>query len=85
MSTIVAPTCEQLSNEELPLADRKVDDSWRHGVRVTAVYRRDKDGTFWQASYRLSADGETNELAEGLAKIVQVFPRQVNVTIYESK
>lgn len=50
MATVVAPTCEQLSNEELPLADRKVDDSWRHGVRVTAVYRRDEDGTFWQAT-----------------------------------
>jgi hypothetical protein len=85
MTTVVAPTCEQLSNEELPLADRKVDDSWRHGVRVTAVYRRDEDGTFWQASYRLSTDGETNELSEGLAKIVQVFPREINVTIYESR
>jgi len=28
--TTTAPTCEQLFNEELPLADRKTDDSWRH-------------------------------------------------------
>jgi hypothetical protein len=83
--TTTAPTCEQLFNEELPLADRKTDDSWRHGVHVTEVYRRDEDGTFWQAKYRLSTDGETNELREGDAKIVQVFPREINVTIYESK
>jgi hypothetical protein len=85
MTTATAPTCKQLFNEELPLADRKTDDSWRHGVRVTEVYRRDEDGTFWQAKYRLSTDGETNELRDGDAQIVQVFPREINVTVYESK
>lgn len=85
METIIPPTCRQLCNEELELVDHKSDDSWRHGSYVTAIYRRDEDGTFWRTMYRLSSDGETNELREGLAKIVQVFPRDVTVTIYESK
>lgn len=85
IETIIPPTCEQPYNEELKLIDRKTDDSWRHGSYVTAIYRRDEDGTFWRTMYRLSSDGETNELREGLAKIKQVFPKEVTVTIYEPK
>ena len=85
METVTPPTCTQLCNEELELVDRESNDSWRHGVYVTAIYRRDEDGTFWRTVYRLSSDGETNELREGLAKIKQVFPKEVTVTIYEPK
>ena len=85
METIIPPTCKQLCNEELKLIKRESDDSWRHGSYVTAIYRRDEDGTFWRTVYRLSSDGETNELREGLAKITQVFPKEVTVTIYEPK
>ena len=81
----IPPTCRQLLDEELELIDRKSDDSWRHGSYVTAIYRRDEDETFWRASYQRSADGETNGLREGLAKIEQVFPKEVTVTVYEPK
>ena len=85
MTTPIAPTCKQLCNEDLELIEHKVDDGWRHGFYVTRIYQRDEDGTFWRASYRMSTDGETNELREGLARIAQVFPREKTVTIYETK
>ncbi len=61
---------------------RQADDSWRHGSYVTEVFRRESDSTFWKATYRLSTDGETNELREGLARIDQVEPYTVQVTKY---
>lgn len=85
METIIPPTCKQLCNEELELVDRESDDSYRHGSYVTAIYRRDEDGTFWRASYRRSTSGDINELKEGFAIIKQVFPKEVTVTIYEPK
>lgn len=84
MDEIVAPTCEQLSDDELPSVFRESDDSWRHGVRVTQVFHRESDKTYWRAHYRLSTDGETNELAEGRADITRVYPHQVTTTVYKS-
>ena len=78
---MIAPTCEQLMSEELD----KVLESfkpWRHGTRVKEVFHRESDGTYWQAEYLCSGDGETNELREGDARITQVEPRQVMVTKY---
>jgi CO/xanthine dehydrogenase Mo-binding subunit len=80
------PTCEQLFDSDpaiFELVSRKTDDSWRHGCYVTAVYRRLADETFWSASYRLSSDGETNELREGHAAIAQVTPRSVTQIVYD--
>lgn len=79
-----APTCEQLSDEELECVATHSDTSWRHGTRETHVFKRETDGTFWEAKFRLSTDGETNELREGLAKIRQVFPKEKTVTVYEA-
>lgn len=79
------PTCEQLLNEEgLESVWREVDDSWRHGSYVAEVFKRHSDDTFWMASYRLSTDGETNELREGLADISQVVPQEKTVITYVS-
>jgi len=50
------------------------DNSWRHGCYVADVFVRESDSTYWQADYRLSSDGETNELREGTADIMQVKP-----------
>lgn len=83
MSEIVKPTCDELCEEVgFEKVDRETDDSWRHGVRVTEVYKRESDGTFWQVKYRLSTDGECNELREGIAKIAQVIPTEVVITKY---
>ncbi len=75
------PTCEQLFDREgYYQVERKVDDGWRHGVYVTEVYLREWDRSYWMATYRLSTDGETNELREGLADIQQVSPREITTT-----
>lgn len=61
---------------------RESDASWRHGTRETQVFHRKADDTYWQAQFRLSTDGDTNELAEGLATITRVYPHQVTVVAY---
>ena len=76
------PTCEQLIDDELDSVSRESDDSWRHGSYITQVFYRKADGTYWQAEYRLSSDGETNELREGYAEITQVKPVEKSVTTY---
>ena len=81
----VAPSCAALAEETYPSVYRFADDTWRHGSRVTQVFHRAEDDTYWQANYRLSTDGETNELAEGLATITRVFPHQVMVTQYKTE
>ena len=58
------------------------DDSWRHGSYVDEVFHRASDDTYWMASYRLSTDGETNELHEGDAEIRQVVPQEKTVVTY---
>lgn len=60
-----------------------VQDNWRHGVTVTEVYLVGDD--YYQARYRLSVDGETNGLRDGNVRILKVFPKQINVTIFEAK
>lgn len=78
-----APTCEQLNDEDgFDRVSRISDASWRHGTRETQVFRRVADGTYWETTFRLSADGETNELAEGLARIRQVHPQEKMVTVF---
>lgn len=87
MTNTNPPTLEELYEDELgdPVF-RAVEDSWRHGVRVTEVYKRESDNTFWQVHYRRSTDGEYNGLSpnDGDApEVKQVFPKQVLVTVYE--
>ncbi len=75
------PTCEQLFERDgYSQVWREVEDGWRHGVYVTEVFLRKEDVSYWMASYRLSTDGETNELKEGLADIQQVSPRETTTT-----
>lgn len=78
------PTHEQLWNEELEEIQSEPTDTWRHGSVMETIYHREEDNTHWRAVYRVSADGETNELREGYADITQVEPRQVTVTQYVS-
>lgn len=85
MNEIIAPSCEALAEEEYPSVYRFADDTWRHGSRVTQVFHRAEDDTYWQAEYRLSTDGETNELTEGLATITRVYPYQITVTKYKKE
>lgn len=85
------PNCTDLmdaldcSDADYEFLDGKSDPSWRHGTYETAIFKRKADGTFWQASYRSSTDGETNELRDGSATIVRVYPKEVTTTIYEEQ
>lgn len=73
---IIAPTCEELIKLR-PI--RRDSEPWRHGTYETYVYKRD-DGTYWQATFERSTDGEVNGLRSGDADIVRVYPHEV-VTI----
>ena len=77
------PTCDEIFNNELREPVLRADDAtWRHGCYRTEVYYRYTDGTHWRATYRVSTDGETNELREGLARMVRVYPHEVMTTVY---
>jgi hypothetical protein len=80
---MITPTCEELLEEDgLDMVHRESDASWRHGTYEYRVYHRVADDTYWSAAFRLSTDGETNELREGTAEINQVVPQQEMVTTY---
>ena len=77
------PTCDDLLNGDgFTLMQRQDDASWRHGSYVTEVFLRDSDNTCWKVCYRLSTDGETNELREGHADIRQCWPKDVVTTVF---
>ena len=76
------PTCEELS--DMKSVHRVADDSWRHGSYIKEVFYREEDNTYWRACYRLSTDGETNELYDGTASIIQVEPIERVVVDYQA-
>lgn len=76
-------------NEDFTLAKEDLDHSWRHGNYVTQVWRRVEDRTFWQVTFRVSGDGETNEMRdlekyEVAKEALQVVPKQVLTTVYKA-
>lgn len=83
MTVLAPPTCEDLWEEDgYERVHREVDDSWRHGCYVAQVFHREADDTHWCASYRVSTDGETNDLRDGLADIIQVRPEEKTIIVY---
>ncbi len=78
-------TCEDVFDGDLDPVWRHADDSWRHGSYVSEVYKRVEDDTYWMFNYRLSTDGETNELREGFAEVCQVWPEEVVTVRYTSE
>ncbi len=81
-TTAIAPTCDEICNELLTEISSEAQTGWRHGVDKYNVYHRESDNTYWGVSFRLSTDGETNELREGTAQISRVYPRTVIKTDY---
>ncbi len=80
------PTNEQMLEEDgVRCVSRETDDSWRHGCRVTQVFHREADDTYWQAKYRLSTDGETHGLRDDdePTYVMQVKPVNVATVHYE--
>lgn len=78
------PTCQDIANEEgFKCVDEKLD-TWRHGTHRVEVHLRESDQTYWSVGYRVSSDGETNELRDGYATIFQVEPYDVTVKHYRA-
>ena len=84
MENAVKPTCEELWEgygfEEI---ETNVMGTWRHGVMREDIFLRESDQTYWLADYRVSTDGETNELREGGADIYKVIPATKTVKFFE--
>jgi len=72
-------------HEGLFLEYESFDDSWRHGVTVTQVFRDSEEGKYWQVVYNKSTDGETNGLRDGDYFINEVEPYDEVVTRYRRK
>jgi len=77
------PTCKELFEEEFKKVYHESFSCRWYGKCESVVYYREEDDTYWRARYRLSKDGEINELREGCASITQVMPKEVVTTIYE--
>ena len=76
-------TCEEIyDGDGFECVDQEADNSWRHGCYMSEVYKRESDNTYWLACYRLSTDGEVNELGDGDAAITRVYPREVTTVVY---
>ncbi len=76
------PTCEDLFNEKLESVKTIDDGGWRHGITRTETFYRKDDDTYWETEYRISTDGETHELREGLAEVYKVKPVEVKEIQY---
>lgn len=82
------PTCKQIiDNDGLVLVKKGEQDgpSWRHGSRREDVFHRLEDDTYWIVTYRRSTDGETNDLRDGLAKIVEAEMFKITINDYRVK
>lgn len=72
---------ELWENDELESVWRELDDSWRHGNNVTEVFK-DKEGRFWQVSYRVSGDGEYHGIRDNeMHALNEVEPFQVQTLV----
>ena len=77
------PTCKQIFNEDGFKSVKLTENSgWRHGVKREEIFYRESDDTYWSVVYRVSTDGETHELREGIATIFQVKPVKVEKIDY---
>lgn len=79
---MIAPTNIQLFDEDGVQPVHSSNTHWRHGTYESVVFFREADATHWCAKFRLSLDGETNELRDGGATITQVKPVEKTVTVY---
>ncbi len=82
---IAPPTASQITEEDegLEVLKQEPIDTWRWGTVQEIIVKRLSDQTFWAATYRVSSDGETNELREGNARIVQVWPKERIAIVWE--
>lgn len=68
--------------DELEEVHETMDDSWRHGVNKSTVFK-DDDGRFWEANYQVSGDGEYHGIRQNQFDFYEVFPVTKTITITE--
>ena len=76
------PTCEQLFDDDGYLEVDETLSPWCFGTYRTTVFRREADGTYWKAKYRVSSNEETHGLRDGDATISQCWPHEKTVIVY---
>jgi hypothetical protein len=81
-----APTCQDIYDEVDGYEEISTEciGKWRWGTVERVILKRTDDSTFWSATYRVSTDGETNELREGEANITQVEPYEKTIIEYRA-
>ena len=75
---MVPPTYDELW-EECDEIEETTIGHWRHGRIMKTVWQRPSDETYWLAKYRVSTDGESNDLRDGLREPIQVMPEMVTI------
>lgn len=81
---MVPPTAKEVwdgynDGDEYESVLNEIVSEWRHGIEVREVFRRESDGTFWEAHYRKQPDGFYHGLKEGDAGIAQVWPKTITI------
>lgn len=70
--------------EELEEVLEELDDSWRHGNYVYAVYRDPETEMFWAINYQVDGTGDYHTLRDGDADApTRVYPHEKVVTTVE--
>ncbi len=70
-------------DDDLTPVFREVDDDWRHGSTINAVYQIGDE--FWSIYYRCTPDGDVNYWRDGYAEDPeQVWPKEVTTIVYTS-
>ncbi len=72
-------------NDEMESVDVYMNDSWRHGVNITEIfkYTNGEEITYWECIYRKSGDGEWHGIREMEFNLRQVTP--ITQTIVTTK
>ncbi|WP_421868805.1 hypothetical protein [Pararhizobium sp.] len=74
-------------NDDLEEVHEELDDSWRHGNYVYAVFLHAETGKYWSVNYQVSGDGEYNTLREAECDDpAEVFPHKkiVETIVYRA-
>lgn len=71
---------ELWENDELERVHEELDSSYRHGNYVNTIFKA-TDGTFWEASYTVSGNGEEHGIRDNNFSLGQVRPVTETVII----
>lgn len=70
-------------SDALESVEKDLDDSWRHGNRVSEVFKH--DGKFYRCNYQVSGDGEYHGIRENDFNLAEVFPYTETIILTKYK